>query len=162
METISKKLKKANPLSIEKVYDLDPNNPDDVVEIKKIKLLNKITNYMVDHEINMSELARKMNKTRQEVSRAFSGKNLTMEFLMKAAVALDLSIEIVTIDKDQQKPSWQKVFNKVAVKKVKEIQLVDIKASEKPSRKEFSDYKKEYLESHRQNSQNASKSYLSN
>lgn len=87
-------LSKAKVIPLEDLYDLDMTKPDDRLEYAKIKLFQQINAFMAKNSINKSELAKKMGKTRQEITNRFSGHSLTIEFLMKAACALGLEIDI--------------------------------------------------------------------
>lgn len=89
-------LSKAKVIPLEELYDLDLSSPNDRLEYVKIKLFQQINAFMVKNNINKSELAKRMGKTRQEITNRFSGNSLTIEFLMKVACALGLEVDVTS------------------------------------------------------------------
>lgn len=65
------------------------------LERAKVALAQKIAEIREDHNLNQSELARKMQVTQQFISQVESGQsNLTLETLLKLAHSLNTSIRI--------------------------------------------------------------------
>lgn len=93
MGTLSKRLKNAKKASTAEYYDLDLDNPNDKVEHEKLRLFDELISYMARHQIARKELANAMNKSKQEITNRLNGRNLTFNFLMKAAYALGMGVE---------------------------------------------------------------------
>jgi len=71
------------------------NDPDFISDVAKGKLINDILNIMEDKNINQQELAQKLGKSKQYISRILKEKaNLTIDSLVHIACALDSDFEI--------------------------------------------------------------------
>ena len=63
-------------------------------------LLTEIRKKMLDEEINIKELANRMNKSPSAVSMALKQKNISIESLNDICQAMNLNIDINFIKKD--------------------------------------------------------------
>ena len=71
------------------------NDPDYMFNLTMIKIIHNIKDTMKKENISASDLARKINKSRQHVHKILDEKrNLTIKSLVKIAIALDCEIDI--------------------------------------------------------------------
>ncbi|MBF0107371.1 MAG: helix-turn-helix domain-containing protein [Deltaproteobacteria bacterium] len=82
------------PRSLEDFLEFDLENPEDIVEFHKHKLLYQLNEYMLKNKISKSDLAKKLGITRQAVTNKFLGETLSLDWLVRAFAALGVGIEM--------------------------------------------------------------------
>ncbi len=81
------------------------NDPEFVADYTKGKIVEDILSFMVEHKLTQSDLAQKMNKSRQYISRILNQKaNFTIETISELSCALkcDLSIKLTQRSSDEE------------------------------------------------------------
>lgn len=96
MERVFKNKRK---ITISEALGLDPNDPDDQNFLLFNDILTGLRKAMIDKEISMNELARRMQISRQAVYEKFSGKNTSMEWIQRACTALGVNIHVTFTEK---------------------------------------------------------------
>lgn len=99
MEGIIKQLKEKGLVSekkmpLEEFFDLDLNNPDDMLFYITEQLLSDLHNLMIANNINYTELAKRMGVTRQAISKNLTRKNVTIPWIMRAILILGGMIDM--------------------------------------------------------------------
>lgn len=94
MGKVSTKFKVKRKATIQEVYNLNLNNPDDQILAIKLYLLDEVLHHLAQKKITRKELADCMRKTKQEITNRLNGRNLTISFLLKASLALGLNVNI--------------------------------------------------------------------
>lgn len=96
MEKIFKGKRK---ISVSEFLGLDPKDPDDCNFLLFKDLLVGLNQIMLEKEISVNELARRMKISRQAVYEKFSGKNTSMEWIQRACQALGVDIQVTFVEK---------------------------------------------------------------
>ena len=81
---------------IEQIGDLKLHeDPDYMFDLMKTRIVHDIRLVMERDGVSISDLARKLNKSRQYISKILSEKsNLSIKSMLKIAIALDCKLEI--------------------------------------------------------------------
>ena len=113
IKTIRKKgLIEKKKLTLNEVMEYDLSDPDEYVEYITQKLLDQLSRYMSVHQLNQSDLARRMSLTRQAISKKFIGHNLTISWLVKAIVTMGGKVNLKALfPHSKKKPSKRELFS---------------------------------------------------
>ncbi|MBF0107216.1 MAG: hypothetical protein HQM16_18040 [Deltaproteobacteria bacterium] len=93
------KIKKSNSIvkeqrSLAEFLEFDLQDPKDIVEFHKHRLLYQLNEYMLKNKIAKSDLANKLGITRQAVTNKFLGEALSLDWLVRAFAALGVGFEM--------------------------------------------------------------------
>lgn len=81
-------------MPLEEFFDLDLNDPDDMLFYITERLLSDLHSLMVAKNINYSELAKNMGVTRQAISKNLTRKNVTIPWIIRAILILGGMIDM--------------------------------------------------------------------
>lgn len=92
-------LKKTKRIKVSDLLGLDPKDKDDQAFLALKDFIIGLEAVMVKKQISKNELARRMKISRQAVYDKFAGRNLTMDWIMRACNALQVDLQIRFIEK---------------------------------------------------------------
>lgn len=96
--------------TIKEMYKKYENDPEFIKELMVSNLLADIFEDMEKNNISNAELARRMNVSRQYITKLFNGyANFTLMTLAQIAVALNLIPEISLKQKDNKERKYKKI-----------------------------------------------------
>lgn len=75
-------------ISIEELFELDLNNPDDMLIFITERLLDELHRIMMAKGITRSDLAKKMGVSKQAISKSLTRKNVSIPWIIKAILVL--------------------------------------------------------------------------
>jgi hypothetical protein len=107
MESAIKKLRKKgliqrSKISAYKVLDYDLNNPDDYLQYLTDLLFDDLAKYMVKQKMTQSDLAQSLGVSKQDVSKRFMGKNLTITWLVRAIRSIGGVVNLKILFQDKK------------------------------------------------------------
>lgn len=106
MEKLPKNPKK---ISTADLLGLDLKNPSDRNYLRYERLLLELHKIMLRRGISGNQLAKRMGVSRQAIYDRFAGHNTTLEWIVRAAEALGVSMQVTFSDKP---PKQHAVFLK--------------------------------------------------
>jgi DNA-binding Xre family transcriptional regulator len=91
--------KRKKKMSVSKLLGLNDSNPADQNFLAFQDILIGIHSVMIQKGISKNELARRLKVSRQAIYDKFTGRNLTMKWILKACNALGVTIRVSIVDK---------------------------------------------------------------